>query len=90
MENKELLNNPFYCLARDAMPIVCRKYGWEQTALLLKILHDNGLSAEDACALMQFLYPLSPEEINEEESLAMQNYNMAMRMGGLESGCDGD
>jgi hypothetical protein len=39
---------------------------------------------------MQFLYPLSPEEITEEESLAMQNYNMAMMMGGLEKGFNGD
>jgi hypothetical protein len=90
MENKELLNNPFYCLARDAMPIVCRKYGLEQTALLLNILHDNGLSAEDACALMQFLYPLSPEEITDYDSWAMQNYIMAMMMGGWEKGSNGN
>ena len=59
MENKELLNNPFYCIARDALPVASRKYGLERIALVLNLLHDSGTSAEEAVILIQFLFPLT-------------------------------
>ena len=52
MENKELLNNPFYCIARDALPVASRKYGLDRIALVLNLLHDSGTSAEEAVILM--------------------------------------
>ncbi len=39
---------------------------------------------------MQFLYPLTEEEIAEEEIIAKQNYNMTKMLGGLESRFNGD
>ncbi len=90
MENKELLNNPFYCIARDALPVASRKFGLERIALALNLLHDSGTSAEEAVILIQFLFPLTEEEIAEEEIITKQNYNMSKMLGGLESGFNGD
>lgn len=82
MENKSLIDNPFYIIARDAFPFLSKKHGTERVAMLLALAHDAGASVEDATDIVFGIYPMTIEELKEDAEMVENNMKMFAMMGG--------
>jgi len=76
MENHAILDNPFFCIARDACPVICRKYGTERVALFLNLTYDAGCDVDVAFDMLMFMFPLTDEEMEQEIIEAKRNIDM--------------
>lgn len=82
MENKDLLSNPFYNLARDVMPFTCEKYGYERVVTVLELCCLAGLPVEPASVVVDKIFPLTEEENKKEEEMVHANLMAYTLFGG--------
>ncbi|MFM6944970.1 MAG: hypothetical protein ACKOXV_06755 [Bacteroidota bacterium] len=82
MENKTLLDNPFYALARDIMPFTCEKYGYERVVTVLELCCLAGLPPEPASLVVDKIFPLTEEEAKKEDEMIIANVQAYALFGG--------
>lgn len=82
MENKDLLDNPFYILARDVMPLTGEKYGYERVVTVLELCCLAGLPVEPAAAMVDKIFPLTAEECKTEDAMVRANMQAYVLFGG--------